>query len=96
MNKLAQQLLESALPVRQRERQVMETDLVCPHCNEVIGEKAIYSEMVEGETDRYGLPVYRDFHRGCGGEIEMPKNPDHDKIMRTLGFSPLEEREHDS
>lgn len=53
-----------------RQEKVREyTEDICPHCNELIGEKALY--LID-QDDSVPWEKKRWQHRSCGGEILMP------------------------
>ena len=56
------QQAEGVPEVRVVERQRIERDWICPHCDEVIREKALFHDVKTG----------KDYHRGCADPIILP------------------------
>lgn len=74
------QLFEQALPVMVVDRVQICKDWVCPHCENVIGEKETFYDQ---ENDVW-------IHRACGGEIELPPSEYSEEQLSNLGRSALE------
>jgi hypothetical protein len=70
--------LNSPKFIRKRVRQIPELYDVCPHCNEEIREKGIYS---------FNLDEGIDQHRVCGGLLKSAKEIRHDEFVSFLGKS---------
>lgn len=67
---------ETVKAVRVREKKSVVSEWVCPHCDEVIGEKALFY----GGMSEEGKPLSHDeadapqyYHSVCGNPIELPE-----------------------
>ena len=70
-----------------RQKKVREyTEDICPHCNERIGEKALY--LID-QDDSVPWEKKRWQHRSCGGEILMPVAERNVEQLNPQFFSPL-------